>query len=600
MTDNPNSKDDNSGSTKTLINLNNSREAARLDKGEIIQQEALRQFEGLIKQIKKRIPKFIKQLKCDDPIRSIRTHDVITVDGRRGSGKTTFILSAFKSLDKEIKDEICFLDIIDPTLIETREHVFVTIVSLIKRKVDSAYNKCDSSDCDNNFKSWRASLKNLANGMRLLDGIGQDHLKSDSWMDEHFALEHGIQNAQSGRDLEQSFHKYIHESLKCLGHEAFIIAFDDIDTDFSKGWPVLEMIRKYLTTPELITVLSGDLQLYSTLVEKRQWKNLGLGFDTDKDKQEQFKPMIEELVDQYLLKILRTPNRIELKSVGHYVDSKPYEIKVIRSGETEEQDLKSVLHNICTEIMCMRQESLANMTFKLLIELPTKTIVSLLFSIEDYTDLTWKVLGSANETDSNYQQTVLENRQSAILALSDVFLTWLQKIDYRRQDFEQTDPHKIITTLLKNTIKHDLMPEAASLKPIFAEQTQNSSIISLGALLSNSMAENPKSYFDYMLRAALSADTMREIPTGEFSTFTKHLGLLNEVSTLEISRKYISYMWPTSFSKAKSRIALQNGTLQIHSDSAQSSGELKKYHVGIPRLICYLSSKRKKQKDQHG
>ncbi|WP_319760640.1 hypothetical protein [Maridesulfovibrio sp.] len=171
-----------------IINLNNSREAASLTKDEIIQQEALDQFQRLITQIKDRIEDFKINLKSNDPIRTIRTHDVITVDGRRGSGKTTFILSAFKALDKKIRDNICFLDIIDPTLIETREHVFVTIVSLIKRKVDNSYKNTCTKISEDKYKAWRKNLEELANGLRLLDGIGQDHLKSDSWMDEHFAF----------------------------------------------------------------------------------------------------------------------------------------------------------------------------------------------------------------------------------------------------------------------------------------------------------------------------------------------------------------------------------------------------------------------------
>ncbi|MCD8079453.1 MAG: hypothetical protein LUF04_03295 [Bacteroides sp.] len=53
------------------------------------------------------------------------------------------------------------------------------------------------------------------------------------------------------------------------------MAFDDVDTDFAKGWPVMETIRKYLTSPQLITILSGDINLYTLLIRKKQWENFG-------------------------------------------------------------------------------------------------------------------------------------------------------------------------------------------------------------------------------------------------------------------------------------------------------------------------------------
>jgi len=555
---------------KIIINLNNSREASRLEKNEIIQQEALDQFENLIEQIKGRIDNFTTNLNSDDPIRAIRTHDVITVDGRRGSGKTTFILSAFESLEDETKKDICFLDIIDPTLIETREHVFVTIVSLIKRKVDNAYkNSCTKSNEDK-YKAWRKSLEELANGMRLLDGIGQNHLKSDSWMDEHFALEHGIQNSQSGRDLELSFHRYIAASLDFIGQKAFLIAFDDIDTDFSKGWPVLEMIRKYLTTPQLITVLSGDLQLYSTLVEKQQWENLGLGFNTDNEKQNQFRPMIEELVDQYLLKILTTSHRIELKPVGHYLSNSKHNIEVVRDKTNTE--LKFVLGNLCKDILCIQNKNIHSSAIKQIVELPTRTIVSLLISLEKFTHNNWTL-------------TNIEKRPPAIQALSDVFLSWLQRLGFHRQDFEQTDTLKIISTVLKNMVENDLMPEAAELKAIFKDQGHNNAILVLNAFLTSSMTKNSVSFIDYMYRISLTANVMEEIPNTELSKYIRHTGLLEGENTINIARKYIAFMWhvmeerrlkassrlrrtyPLSFPKAT------DGTYRLYADSTIDSTE---------------------------
>ena len=41
-----------------------------------------------------------------------------------------------------------------------------------------------------------------------------------------------------------------------------------IDVNFNNGWKVLETIRKYLTSPQIITLLSGDIKLFSKSIRK--------------------------------------------------------------------------------------------------------------------------------------------------------------------------------------------------------------------------------------------------------------------------------------------------------------------------------------------
>jgi hypothetical protein len=63
-------------------------------------------------------------------------------------------------------------------------------------------------------------------------------------------------------------------ACKRYGNVELIIIFDDIDTSLDKGIIILEVLRKYLTTPKIIAVLLGDIELYSTLVRQMQWKKI--------------------------------------------------------------------------------------------------------------------------------------------------------------------------------------------------------------------------------------------------------------------------------------------------------------------------------------
>ena len=74
--------------------------------------------------------------------------------------------------------------------------------------------------------------------------------------------------------------------------------------------PVL-LLRKYLTAPNILTFISGDLDLYSFLVRKKQWKNFGKALlKNEYDKPEniyavKYPELVEQLESQYMMKLLK-------------------------------------------------------------------------------------------------------------------------------------------------------------------------------------------------------------------------------------------------------------------------------------------------------
>ena len=65
-------------------------------------------------------------------------NDAISILGSRGSGKSSFILSLMKEINKS---DIECLDLIDPTLFEEKGHIFLTIISEISQRVLKAIEK---------------------------------------------------------------------------------------------------------------------------------------------------------------------------------------------------------------------------------------------------------------------------------------------------------------------------------------------------------------------------------------------------------------------------------------------------------------------------
>lgn len=272
----------------------------------------------------------------NDDKREIRNvHNAISIYASRGAGKTTFLLSAMKKVKMEYGEEIICLDTIDPSLIDTKQKPIVNIIAAIHEKVRefgsdiTIYSTKDKTDLANKLEE---EYNKVLRALPFIDGIGKDPIYAD-WDDEEYIANQGIEKAIACNNLELAFQKYLYIALKMMKKKCFVIPFDDIDTDFKKGYEILEIIRKYLTTPFIITVLTGDLELYGKLVRKESWKC----FDDELMKKEleyagrkkaEFSSIINQLENQYLVKILKPEYRISISTMREYMENTDYKLNV--------------------------------------------------------------------------------------------------------------------------------------------------------------------------------------------------------------------------------------------------------------------------------
>ena len=269
-------------------------------------------------------------------IRDVRfIHNAISVYASRGAGKTTFLLSAMKKVKEIYKDKAIVLDTIDPSLIDTKQKPIVNIIAAIHEQVRDSMTL--DVYCTKEEKEQRQKVeehyKTMLRALPFMDGIGKDPIYAD-WDDEEYIAGQGIEKAIACNNLEKEFQNYVFEALRILKKECIVIPFDDIDTDFKKGYEILEIIRKYLTTPFIITVLTGDLELYGKLVRKESWKC----FDSQlmskelkyaSRKPEEFSAIINQLENQYLVKILKPEYRISISTMREYMEDRNYELQIM-------------------------------------------------------------------------------------------------------------------------------------------------------------------------------------------------------------------------------------------------------------------------------
>lgn len=506
-------------SRKIVLNLNISEDARKFDyhlnDGEI-QMVHYHQFQLVKEWIDNRFknPPSANENQSNSFSSNSRQHDTITILGTRGSGKTSFLLSVqeYYKTDKEI----VVLKIIDPTLIEEKGHVFLNIISLIKDKVD---DEIDTSACrpgDKHFAAmtrWNKLMEDFAHGLPSMDGIGGG-LTDSHWQDAEYIMQRGLRSVSSARKLEDNFKKMVEFSLEILGKKAYLIAFDDIDVDFKRGWPVLETIRKYLTSPQLITLISGDLRLYSISIRKQQWQNFGKAVLINEGdrlgKISYFDDLVTEMEGQYLLKVLKPERRIRLNTLNEKVNSprynkeerrtnqkaitdqhgtsippndypseEDYHIVVRRGGSQRGIEMETEIIKYYNEILStfgIKNTYLAESYRSFLLSRPLRMQVRILIA---------------------FQAPGISNKVRGILEalISDLYE---KRVNV---DLASANYNFINIVIFDLLLREDVLNDSYQLQPTTTDESLNASLLGLSLLFSSATAENtPYLIFDYLVR----------------------------------------------------------------------------------------------------
>ena len=313
----------------------------------------------------------------------------ITILGGRGSGKTSFMKSLMA--DYQEGGGVELIELIDPTLIEEKGHPFLIILSELDKRVRAKLDQEDASRARRGASReacWEKALKKLAEGLPSLDPIGNNYTQ---WEDAEYVMDKGLSRVASARALAQSFHELLREALKILSKKAFLIALDDIDTDFLRGWPILETLRRYLQTPLLITLLSGDLRMYSKAIRKQQWKNFGKALLKNEGEEQgrmaEYDALVTDMEGQYLQKVLPSIYRIHLSSLQEK-RQRPEGIQrvVVRSSSDEQAaaiPIEDLYRKYLSGILGVNNRSLQEPYLAFLLGLPLRSQIRLLASLAD-------------------------------------------------------------------------------------------------------------------------------------------------------------------------------------------------------------------------
>ena len=267
-------------------------------------------------------------------------HNAICISGERGAGKTVFLrnIENFwqKSYDKRQIDDIFFLEIIDPTLLCNHDEFANVIVAQLYNAVEKRLQSSCTDQCQRN--DFYSSLQELANALGKTKEFN-DYTGIDK-----------ILKYSSGVQIQHSFHDFVEKCIKILNCKAIVIPIDDVDMALDKAFEVLDDVRRLLSCPYIITIISGSLHLYSHMMHVHFQKLAApIGF-IDDDTLKHGRETAQSLAEAYLTKVFPNHQRLPLLPIDDLLPK----LKIIEKEKDDgitffkyEKDLQNYFYYLC-------------------------------------------------------------------------------------------------------------------------------------------------------------------------------------------------------------------------------------------------------------
>lgn len=546
---------------KIILDLSQSTDVVELDNEQLFQVEAQKRlFELVIAQLVKAdlyAVQYETSAQKSSNLFFDRSHNAITVCGSRGSGKTTFLRHVLTRLDnpsqisqsmkiddhegdiKKSLEGLAVLACIDPTLISSKEHVLVILISLIKQKVDESRN----STKDKLFSKWQETLRELSGGLCQMDGIGSSNLYGAEWEDRKYIFEKGLEKASSGFQLERKLNDFIFQSLEVLDKKAFVITFDDIDTQFERGWPVLETVRKYLTSSQLIVLISGDIELYSTLIRSAQMKSLGSelllndrpssSFHNSSDlrlfEEDPILRKIRNLEEQYLLKVLKPENRIYMNNLHQLralYDNKELKIEVVHNDFNE--NIYGYLSRVMKEGFGVTESNELNSYIVTILSSPARTLWQFIKASE--------IIGT--EVGA-YRSASSINKFS--IRISDIYSTSLVNSGFALAEFNvaQSSLNKLISLLWSWGVREGFWKKFTAITPNSTNENKNNIILCFNSVINSHVKNGLQNVIEIMVKisflTSVASRFLLNNESKEIKQILEEVDINDTISSLRLS-----------------------------------------------------------------
>lgn len=307
--------------------------------------------------------------------------NIITFIGRRGTGKSSSMLSFMESLKKNAQgagdhneeyviknhgQSVRFIGLewIDASLIEKGEDIFeITLAEMMNEflKLDEKFEW--------NGDTAEYEVRRLH---QMFDSIYKRKLslKKRSGDGFYYGNESAVatlrdlaRSSDLRKDFEELIKQYIKVKRLLSGDRSYqweetflVVAIDDIDMNTDSGFEILEKIQRYLKVRGLIVLLAVNYEQLLISCEKHFMKLYG---DNNRYAGVAGSRQISEIVDEYMEKALPSYMRVYLPSLKKkdYDREQLTRVRLEIDGEQQEMSIKKAMFSVAERKTKVRYDS---------------------------------------------------------------------------------------------------------------------------------------------------------------------------------------------------------------------------------------------------
>ena len=468
-----------------------------------------RQFLEVCRIIKMRMDAWEDDYEPTKKIVSI--NEVISIFARRGAGKTTFVKSLKSILHKSDEkchgvdcDKLMFVEVIEPNQIQKKENFMIRFLA----SIHDVFNEVIKNKNEEDQEGFERATNRLYEALPVIDGVGKLSMYAD-WDDSEYVADRFMGLAIKAKDLEKRFHEYLATALKLVKKKALLFVLDDCDVNIEKTFEILETIRLFFTSPQVIVVMTGESSLYGMTVRRNYWKFFDKEFldkeccdGAEERKRVEYKKMVNRLETQYLQKMIKPECRIALDNLfekyqsNRFVTNKAerYSVNIKFSNGREEE-----LINIYREILLMLGLSYNNQTdvniyVDHLLKQPFRNQYRLLSVYNDW-------LLAINKQVPRVHDLSAAEKQELTDKLLKVFEVYINQLSADNKHLMTKTPI-YSAWILKFLIDNKILATGSQMLPNMENDSLNNALFALGASCSRQIQNNRSIAFDYWVRVS--------------------------------------------------------------------------------------------------
>lgn len=236
-----------------------------------------------------------KSQKIEEDNKVNQIANVISFLGKRGRGKTSAMLSFYNYLNKlqskETNDWSLFrnwegtglsfhtIDYIDTAMLASNEYIIDVILAKMWDKFDELQKRTvyyqNKAEFDHLVKNVRDDFAKVRKAYLTLK-YREREISKEIERERDIPVVSGLHELATGINLKESIKCLVENYIKVMDYERnnknkvegyLVLALDDVDMANKHAWEILEQVRRYMSVPRVIVLMTADMERLKNVCE---------------------------------------------------------------------------------------------------------------------------------------------------------------------------------------------------------------------------------------------------------------------------------------------------------------------------------------------